>query len=176
MQIRLATPADSEGIARVQVDSYRSAYQGILPDAYLALFIDAEEAEDWRELLSGPTTRILYVAEDADRHIVGYALGAPESGGLPAYASELIALHVLPAQHRQGIGRALFAAVAQALAQAGCSSLMLWVLAANPARGFYEHLGGQLVGEQQVEIGKGDVGVTATEVAYGWPAIATIYE
>jgi len=33
----------------------------------------------------------------------------------------------------------------------------------------YEHLGGQLIGQQQIDLGEEDF--SATEVAYGWPDI-----
>jgi hypothetical protein len=44
-------------------------------------------------------------------------------------------------------------------------SMLVWVLAENYARGFYERLGGALVGEQEITLG----GVALREVAYGWP-------
>jgi hypothetical protein len=44
------------------------------------------------------------------------------------------------------------------------------VLAANPARGFYERFGGQRVGDRTID--PGDVEVA--EVAYGWPDINTL--
>jgi hypothetical protein len=33
--IRRARPADAPAIARVRIDSWRSTYRGIMPDAYL---------------------------------------------------------------------------------------------------------------------------------------------
>jgi len=44
---------------------------------------------------------------------------------------------------------------------------MLWVLKSNPARKFYERMGGELIGEKQIEIG----GVRLIEIAYGWSAL-----
>ena len=64
----------------------------------------------------------------------------------------------------RGAGRALVAAVAEALEAQCCQSLMLWVLADNPARRFYERLGGHLLDETQTTLG-------AVEVAYGWPEL-----
>lgn len=47
--------------------------------------------------------------------------------------------------------------------------MLLSVLAANaPARRFYQALGGEVVGQQPIEI----AGVTLAEVAYGWPDVA----
>jgi len=54
--------------------------------------------------------------------------------------------------------------VAERLARAGLHSMLVWVLADNPARHFYEALGGQQVRGQQITIG----GVTLDEIAYGW--------
>jgi hypothetical protein len=42
--------------------------------------------------------------------------------------------------------------------------MIVWVLADNPARRFYEALDGQYVGERDIEID----GVKLREVAYGW--------
>ena len=36
IEVREAVPEDSPGIARVQVDSYRTAYAGLFPEPYLA--------------------------------------------------------------------------------------------------------------------------------------------
>jgi hypothetical protein len=44
------------------------------------------------------------------------------------------------------------------------TSLLVWVLADNPARKFYEALGGQYVYDKQVSIGNARL----VEVAYGW--------
>ena len=74
------------------------------------------------------------MAEDGSGELAGYALGRPgPADGMP-YDSVLVALHVHQARQRQGTGRGLLAAMADALKQRGCSSLLLWVLEANPAR------------------------------------------
>jgi ribosomal protein S18 acetylase RimI-like enzyme len=174
VQIRPATTDDSPGIARVQVDSYRTAYAGILPQPYLDLFTYEEQEGDWRALISEPGAQLLYVAHESDDSILGYALGAPEAPSHLPYDSELIALHVRPGYHGRGIGRSLISAMARALSEMGCRSLMLWVLTGNPARGFYERLGGKLITEQRVELGKEDIGFETFEVAYGWPDIEVL--
>ena len=50
------------------------------------------------------------------------------------------------------------------LVQDGRTALLLWVLAANPARQFYDRLGGRPLYEKTVTMG----GVPLMEVAYGW--------
>jgi hypothetical protein len=59
----------------------------------------------------------------------------------------------------------LVARAAQDLAGRGFRSLIIWVLKDNPARGFYERLGGRLAAEKVVEIG----GRQLVDVAYVWP-------
>jgi ribosomal protein S18 acetylase RimI-like enzyme len=168
VHIRLARVEDSAGLAHVQVDSYRTAYAGIMPQDYLDHFTYEEQEQDWRDLLSAEMDDVLLVAETGAGEIVGYALGRAK-GDIAPYDSELVALHVRCPHQRQGIGRQLVAAMARSLQQRGCASLMLWVLQENRARGFYERLGGQLLDESKQS------GAGPLEVAYGWPAIERLY-
>jgi len=175
LRIREARIEDCPDLARIQVDSYRTAYAGILPDEYLARFTYEEQERDWRDLLASGLSDILLVAEADDGGIAGYALGRPDSSDIAPYESELVSLHVRRPLQKQGVGRALVAAMAERLAAQGCGSLMLWVLAENmPARRFHELLGGDLISERRIELGEGEVG--ASEVAYGWRDIRSLCE
>lgn len=170
MGIRLAIMEDAAGLAHVQITSYRTAYAPLLPASFLAQFSLQEQTQDWHDLVTADNDEIVYVAQADAGEIVGYALGRPHASGGVHFTSELVALHVLPASQRQGIGRQLFAAVAAHLQQRGCESLMLWALAANKVRAFYEQLGGQLCGSQHFDID----GAKIEEVAYGWPQIGQL--
>ena len=64
----------------------------------------------------------------------------------------------------RGVGRALFDATYFELARRGHPDMLVWVLATNPARRFYEHLGGEPAGENFCDIG----GARLKEVGYGW--------
>lgn len=173
MKIRRATLQDSAEIARIQVDSYRTAYASIFPAAYLEHFAYAEQEQDWRELLSAAERDVLYVAVTDRGEIVGYGLGRRDANALWPYDSELIALHVRRDYQRRGWGRRLFAAVGSELATSGGRSLFLWVLADNPARFFYEKLGGQLVTEKAWQNNE-YFGTDIYEVAFGWPDIRSV--
>lgn len=171
MPIRPATFDDAPGLARVQVDSYRTAYADFFPPEYLDQFSYAEQAQDWRDLISDPNWGdLLLVAVDAVNTVSGYALGRPGQTGIPAYDGELVALHVRADIQRQGVGRGLVRAMARSLRQAGCSAMLLWVIAANTdARAFYERLGAaRLHGAQQT------TGPGILEIAYGWPDLDDI--
>ena len=56
------------------------------------------------------------------------------------------------------------ATIAQRLAQHGLTSMLVWVLADNPACYFYEALGGTYLREKMIVIG----GKELREIAYGW--------
>jgi GNAT superfamily N-acetyltransferase len=167
LAIRFATLEDCPGLARVQVDSYRSTYGSILPAAYLAHFTYEEQEQDWRDWLDAGRGKGLIVAVTPDGEIAGYAYGEPgEIVGLP-YQGELAALHV-DAEHRgQGVGSALFQEVRCWLEDQGCHGLFCWVLAENPACGFYERLGGVRVGARPWENNR-FFDVEIDEVAYGY--------
>jgi ribosomal protein S18 acetylase RimI-like enzyme len=172
MRIRQANVHDSAALAHLQVDSYRTAYNGILPQTYLDHFSYEEQEQDWRELFSS-SDDVLYVAETDAGEVVGYALSRPGSTEVFGYDGELVALHVQLAHQGQGLGRRLMVAVAAELERRGCTALMLWVLAKNPARTLYEQLGGRLIGKKAWD-GNEAFGTEVTEVAYGWPKIETL--
>ena len=158
--IRRARPADAGAVARVQVQSWREAYRGIVPTEYLDQLSVAAHERQWRRSLASGTWA--FVAE-LENQIVGFG-----SGGLSRtrrdITGELHLLYLIRACHRRGIGRALFDACHYELARGGHRGLLVWVLAENDARRFYERLGGELSGESVVTI----AGARLREVAYVW--------
>jgi GNAT superfamily N-acetyltransferase len=171
MTVRDARLEDAAAIARIHVDSWRTTYAGIVPDEYLASLSCERREEIWRDSLAdGGRADFTFVAEDARGEVIGFATGGPErSGNLVYYSGELYAIYLAPAFQRQGIGRRLFDAVVNRLLTQNYDSLLVWVLAENPARRFYEALGGKVVTEKQIEIG----GASLVEVAYGWKVLQT---
>jgi ribosomal protein S18 acetylase RimI-like enzyme len=164
--IREATLDDVPGVARIHVDTWRTAYRGLMPAAFLSGLSYADRERIWAQNLSNSARRsFLLVAEAPTGLIVGFACGGPERTRRIDYRGELYALYVLEMFQRQGLGRALMRATATAMLEGGLESMLIWVLADNrPARRFYESMGGILVGEQPIEIG----GARLVEVAYGW--------
>ncbi len=161
--IREATVDDAAGLARVHVDSWRTTYPGIVPDAHLKSLSHEHSENKWREFFA--TTRpFVYVAVNSERMIVGFASGGKEREGVPGYDGELYAIYLLKEYQRQGIGRALVLAIAQRLAESNLYSVLVWVLADNPSRKFYEALCVKYVREKEVVIGSANL----IDVAYGW--------
>ena len=165
VHVRHPVEQDAAGIARVHVASWRTTYRGIVPADYLAGLSAEQREEFWIRVLTNPEAeRVVLVAEDESGQIVGFASGGPERTGDPVYQGELYAIYLLATHQRRGIGRQLFQAVVEKLAEAGLTSMLLWVLADNPSRTVYDRLGGEPVRTQRIEIG----GATLEEVAYGW--------
>jgi len=167
LKIRRAVVEDSVAIAHVHVDSWRSTYAGIIPDAFLASLSIEERAAVWKDVIDSGGTAF-FVAESGPG-IFGFACGGKLRDAIDGYDSELYAIY-LPREHQRfGAGRLLFQALADALRAEGFASLAVWVLEENPAVSFYRHLGGVLIARKSIEIG----GTTLTELAYGWLALDT---
>lgn len=170
MKIRPANLNDSPALARIQVGSYRHTYAPILPATYMAHFTLEEQEADWHELLSAGMDELLLVAENQVGQVVGYALAGPDRADDMPYDGELIALHVLQPYQRQRVGTHLFSVACASLQQQGCASLFLWVLEANPARQFYQKLGGQRFNRKPWP-NNAYYGTDIYEVAYGWESM-----
>ncbi len=168
MIIRPAIHTDAPAIARVHVDTWRAAYRGMIPDDYLDSLSYDRRTDFWAQEISAPFSPffVIVAQESETGPVVGFVNGGPLRSGHPGYEGELCALYVLPEAQGKGIGRKLVQACAQTFKDRGITSMLLWVIKDNaPSRAFYEALGGQLLNEQQFELG----GATLTEVGYGWP-------
>ena len=170
--IRVAQVSDAEGIAQVQVDTWRAAYAGLMPDEVLAGQSYENRTRQWQEMLSNySANRKAVIAEDSDRAIIGFVAAGQPLEAQADFAGEIYALYVLPKAQGQGIGRKLVQAAAAELLKMGMASMFLWVLGSNQSgRGFYEAIGGAKITERNFTIG----GAVLPEVAYGWPDIHTL--
>ncbi|MGB8956975.1 MAG: GNAT family N-acetyltransferase [Tumebacillaceae bacterium] len=165
MKIREARPADAKQIARVMVDTWRTTYRGIVADSFLQSLCYEERETRWLELLRGiEGMRYTYVAEGASGSIVGYISGGKERTGDLNFSGELYAIYIDPSFQGRGLGRLLVAAFAERLLSAGLNEMLVWVIAANSSRHFYERLGGHYLRAQPLDIGDESI----ETVAYGW--------
>ena len=173
MLIREAKAADAAAMAKVNIDSWRTTYAGIVPQEYLDSLSYEKLTDNFQARLSDPSKLwpgwFYYVAEDDQGHIVGMAGGGPARDSNRVYTGELGVIYLLKSHQRHGIGRQLMATIARKLKQQGHKSMQVWVMAANQYKIFYEALGGRSFAEREVVIG----GVNLTEVAYGWRDLGT---
>jgi GNAT superfamily N-acetyltransferase len=162
MIIREANANDAASIARVNVDTWKTTYAGIMPQALIDSRTYEQRTTHWQNILL-PRWQV-YVAEDDGGNVVGFAGGGDENGELQGFTGELGFIYLLKSYQRQGIGRKLAATVALKLNQLGHNSMFVWVLTQNPYKAFYETLGGHPIAEREVNFG----GVNLREIAYGW--------
>jgi GNAT superfamily N-acetyltransferase len=173
IDLRRAVAADAPAIARVRVESWRTTYRGMIPDAYLdGMEVDASTAMWDRVLTAGPSTTSVFVADRAD-DIVGFAGGTMLAEPKYGIDAELVAIYLRREFQHVGLGRRLVGAVVDAQRAHGASGLITWVIAGNKAaRAFYERLGGELLVEQPFQWD----GLDLVEVGYGWRDLAALTE
>ena len=161
LTIRAAIPGDIAVIADIYVETWRDAYAGILPDSVLLGLSAKRHAAQWRHSLTRDRVK---VAVDGRRGPVGFgSAGRARSDKLP-YAGEIYTLYVHPDFQGRGIGGKLLIALFGALLRDGIESAILWVLADNPARFFYEAMGGKWAAVREETLW----GVTVPERGYAW--------
>lgn len=164
-RIREATPMDAEGIAEVHVETWRSTYAGIIPDAYLVGQSKDHKSASWRESIARQKRSKTLVAVLPDHRVVGFGDCGPSRHRELPYSGEVYSLYVAPDWQDQGMGRALLTALFDELSSKGAVSAFLWVLSRNPTRFFYEAMGGESVAERQEHF----AGALLDETAYAWP-------
>ena len=99
-----------------------------------------------------------------DCKIVGFANGGEARHPEIDATGELYALYVLASHQNQGIGKQLFDAVRGNLKSRGLEPFITWVLADNPARGFYKKAEGAVKMRKSTDF----CGTPLTEVAFIW--------
>jgi len=165
IRLRPARVADARAIARIHVETWRTTYAGILPDSTLVGMTVDGKAVAWRRSLSvGPKSEVVLVAEAAPDGLVGFASAGRNREPILPFAGDVQTLYVMPDWQNQGIGRKLLEGCFARLGDHGLSSAMVWVLSENPARFFYERMGGKRAGERDEHLW----GTLVHEVAYGW--------
>jgi GNAT superfamily N-acetyltransferase len=144
--VRPAIPDDAEGIAKVHVKGWQEAYVGQLPQHVLDRQSVPARLRLWQGLLQEPPSdRWTFVAIDPAAGIVGFAGGVRAKRAMFGPAFKVPVLYVLQSHLRQGLGRKLMWALGCAIMHQGLGDVALWSLASNqPARGFYEAIGGRL--------------------------------
>lgn len=140
--IRSAEAADSAGIARVHVDSWRETYAGLVPDRFFGADALAARERMWASILSGEPLNGTLVVADLAGQIVGFAFAGsadhPDAtkGLEPARNLHLFSIYLIAEDHGAGIGRQLLDAAI------GDQPAQLWVAQSNErARAFYVRQG-----------------------------------
>lgn len=161
LTIRQAQVEDVESLARLHVDAWHRTYADIIPKIEEMGFTLESQRENWGEMLSQQQRGEITLLAFEDGVLAGFICAGPAQEERPISQAEIYALYVDYARHKKGIGAALMKAAFDALAERGYSTVALWVLADNPACGFYDRLGGKVadsrtrerLGKQLIRLG-----------------------
>ena len=178
LTIRPATLNDAQAIARIRVQGWRFAYQGLISQDYLDSLSVAEDTERMRGYLSqlpqnSPPSRPESVqgsSDDEKRSFMLAARGDAVLGfcGFSAVPDKidraeravpggtmngrLHSLYIDPDSLGQGIGHTLMNHALSTFAAWGCERATLWVLEGNSrAISFYERQGWRCTGATKVD-------------------------
>ncbi|MEM1378070.1 MAG: GNAT family N-acetyltransferase [Pseudomonadota bacterium] len=176
LEVRRATEADTQDIARVHVTSWRETYAGLVPAEMLAQLDVEKRVQSWRSIFQAksmsPDAEIFVALMEGE--LVGFATcGQQRTDWLKndGFAAEFEAIYVLKGAQRLGVGSCLLKSVANVSKLAGHTSAALWVLTTNlPAIRFYEAMGALPLGSRTDVRGE----ISLEETAYGWNDITTI--
>ena len=178
LTIRPATPNDAQAIARIRVQGWRFAYQGLISQDYLDSLSVAEDTERMRGYLSqlpqnSPPSRSASVQGSSDGEKQSFMLAArgdavlgfcrfsaaPDKDDRAERATpggtlngRLHSLYIDPETLGQSIGHTLMNHALSTFAAWGCERATLWVLEGNSrAISFYERQGWRCTSATKVD-------------------------
>lgn len=142
MNIRIGTPEDAFQIATIHCESWKSAYQSIIPAAHIARITPQARLTHWQQEIANGVLDIYVKVDDSDLVVGWMAAGPDRDFPEDRDCAEIHALYIAPEHMGKGIGRELLDHVTPLLKAAGRSKIVLWVLEKNePALRFYDKCG-----------------------------------
>ncbi|MEA2684464.1 MAG: hypothetical protein QOK05_2792 [Chloroflexota bacterium] len=147
--LREAGLQDIPAIVALQARSWRTAYRGMVDDAFLDAIPLQKWIESWRTHFFGGSGPARCVVVEEDDRVIGFAgAGRAEAGNdVDASVGEVHTIYMDAAYYGRGIGQRLMAAALDHLKSEGFATAILWVLEQNErARRFYEAGGWELDG------------------------------
>lgn len=157
-----AKASEAGEIARVYIESWHDAYPGTVPGALLRAMTLSGQTARWHAAIQSRES--IFVARIEQHGVVGMASFGRSRDPELGPDAEVYTLYVDPAYYDMGIGRALLTGVFTELKRRDFSACLIWAHAKNPARYFYERLGGRLVAERTVRL----MGEPIPEAAFAW--------
>jgi len=174
VKIRNAIISDSEKIARISVDTWRSAYTGLIDKKTLDNLSYLDKVHGWRIKIESLDNRTIIFVAEIDNELVGFALAGQEQQD-PSVKSlhdigELMAIYVSDKYQRRGIGTLLVQKVVDYLIKNNINSMCVWTIENNPFGKFYIKLGAELFDSKPHLIDQKEY----TLVGYGWKDIKSL--
>ncbi len=164
IEIRRAKASDALAVAETHDESWRTAYQGIIPGRELERLIARRGPEWWHSAIrKGSRISVLGFGDK----VAGYANYGRNRARSLFYDGEIYELYLRPEYQGLGFGRRLFTSARRDLAQSGMKSMVLWALSDNePAVEVYRSLGGKPGARSSERFGDKSL----DKVAFAWNA------
>jgi len=147
--IREAKISDSKAIAEIIVETWQSAYTGIIDQNYA----DNLDVQRFIQIMTDNIQQkkeVIFVYEE-NKIIKGFISGKVLDHD--NYQCEIVGFYVLPIYQRQGIGRLLFQQINEFFSKQNCLTMILWTLKGAKNNYFYEKNGGVISDEKILKIG-----------------------
>ena len=159
---------DCPGIAKVQVDRWKTAYKDILPKETLDELSIKKKSQFWKKAFKqDKKTHLLIVAKLDSGEIIGFIAAGPPRDKDKKHKAEIYSLYVEEKFCGKGVGTYLFGQAKKKLAELKMTSLVTWVLADNPYKRFYPKQGGKEMAPRKIVLD----GRHYEETGFEWPWI-----
>ena len=173
INIREAKVGDASEIAKVNIDSWRSTYLGLIANAILDEMNLDNYVSKWNNILTTleANENFCFVAENELKEVVGYSLCGKNSHTKFYFEAELYAIYLLKKYQGRGIGKKLFMKSIKEFKNQNINSFLLFVLSSNlGARNFYESFKPDFTVNETITIDNGQY----CDICYGWSNIVNI--
>jgi len=152
LTFREATPEDIPALAALHVDVWNEVHPGVRHKPSLEM-----RESQWEEAFhDADNTWFVYVIENRQKELVGFAKGNLYSGQIQGFDGQLGKLYLLRPYQHMGLERKLVGYVSRRFLSRGIFSMIVFAEAGS--REFYEALGAE-----KLPSGKGEY-----RWAYGW--------
>ena len=152
LTIRKNILADQEQMARIKVDGWRAAYDGVIDQSYLDSLNYEKQTKRYIDSFAEYKDYVL-VAVNNQKEVLAYSCFDLDPH-YKDYDSEIVSFYVRPDKLGEGIGQKVFYATIKHLKEQGRKKLFLWCLIDNDSGiRFYKKLGGQLSDLKLAKIG-----------------------
>ena len=153
VEIRNLTIDDVPGAARIRVDGWRRAYDGIVDNEYLNSLDVEEQAQIFLKCVGSDN----FIVAIMDGEVVGFCRFLFDNSFSPNinYVDcELMAIYTRPDLKGRGIGAKMFKDVVKRFKDKNKTTMIVWCLADNAdSIEFYKHMGGEIKEEKMTRIG-----------------------
>lgn len=152
--IRNVTENDIPSIADIQINGWKTAYKGIIDDAFLNSVNLNEKTKFFKNTYKNGG----FAAAELENEVVGFCRYFDNndfSHDIQNVDCEITALYIKPDLKYNGIGTKLFRFVTDEFKIKNKTKMILWCLKDNePSKKFYTKMGGRIIKERVIAIGE----------------------